>query len=150
MVGGKILLTDSKAAPFTTNATGEATGLNANYLQGKKASEFLPAGGTAVNANALGGKAASEYATGQLLFADISSGKLEGHRGATSVSSSGTEYTITFGSTDVSNCSFTVSPVGDALTGGQLGVAPKAGATSSVIVSGPTGFSGSFDLQVIC
>lgn len=150
--GGKILLTNPSASPFTTNAHGEATGLNANYLQGKTASEFVTTSGTAKNASELGGKPASEYATtGQLLSATVVAGKLEGGKGATAVSASGTSYTVVFGTANVSKCSFTASPVGQALESGQLGVEAASGNASAVVVNGPaTGFAGSFDLQVIC
>lgn len=148
--GGKILLTNANGAPFTTNAHGEATGLNANYLQGKTASEFQLANQPAANANELGGKPASEYAVGGLLFANVAEGKIQSTRGASAVSQSGNSFTVTFGSTNVSKCSFTASPVGAALSGDQLGVEAAAGNASAVVVNGPAGFSGAFDLQVIC
>lgn len=149
--GGKILLTNPNGAPFTTNATGEATGLNANYLQGKKASEFLPANGTATNSNALGGKPASEYATtGQMLFADVNAEqKIVNTRGATAAAKSGESVVVTFGSTNVSKCSFTVSPTGASVSG-QIGVEPSTSNASNVVVNPPSGFKGGFDLQVIC
>lgn len=149
--GGKILLTNPKGAPFTTNATGEATGLNSNYLQGKTASEFVTTSGTAKNSNELGGQPASAYATtGQLLFADVSAEpKILNARGASAVSKTGESFTVTFGSTNVSKCSFTASPVG-ASASGQLGVEPSAGNASAVVVNAPSGFTGGFDLQVIC
>jgi hypothetical protein len=149
--GGKILLTNSKGAPFTTNATGEATGLNANYLQGKTASEFVTASGTAKNSSELGGQPASAYATtGQLLFADISAEpKILNTRGASAVSKAGESFTVTFGSANVSKCSYTASPVG-AAAAGQLGVEASASNPSAVVVNAPSGFTGGFDLQVIC
>lgn len=129
-VGGTITVASSSAAPFTTNGHGEATGLNANYLQGKTASEFAT--------------------TGQLLFADVSPGpKLAATRGATTVAQKERVYTVTFGTTNVSQCSFTASPQGAALDG-SLGVAVATGNTSAVEVSAPSGFSGGFDLQVVC
>lgn len=155
--GGQILLTNSNAAPFTTNAHGLAAGLNANYLQGKQASEFQLANQPAENANKLGGQPASSYVNaGQLLFAEVvpasagSEYKLEGNRGATAVSASGGTVTVTFGTTNVSKCSYTASPVGAALSSGQIGVAPAGGNTSAVAVSLPSGFGGGFDLQVVC
>lgn len=150
LTGGKILLTNPNGAPFTTNAHGEATGLNANYLQGKTASEFQLANQPAANANALGGKPASEYAIGGLLFADVSEGKIQHTRGATAVSQSGNSFTVTFGSVNVSQCSFTASPAGAVLSGAQLGVEAASGNASAVVVNAPSGFSGAFDLQVIC
>jgi hypothetical protein len=148
--GGKILLTNPNGAPFTTNAHGEATGLNANYLQGKTAGEFQLANQPAANANALGGKPASEYAVGGLLFANVAEGKIQSTRGASAVAQSGNSFTVTFGSTNVSKCSFTASPVGAVLSGAQLGVEAASGNASAVVVNTPGGFSGAFDLQVIC
>lgn len=152
--GGTILLKNAAGAPFTTNAHGVASGLNANYLQGKQASEFQLASKPAANAEdsaKLGGKPASEYATmGQLLFARVGpEGAIVATRGATAVAKSGSTYTITFGSTDVSKCSYTASPLG--VPGeGQIGVAPVTGNVSEVAVSLPVKDIGGFDVQVIC
>jgi hypothetical protein len=149
--GGKILLTNSTASPFTTNAHGEATGLNANYLQGKTAADFLPATGTAANSTQLGGKPATEYATnGQLLFADVAGGKIVNNRGASAVTPSGEDFIVAFNATDVSKCAYTVSPTGAALASGQLAVEPTAGHTNEVTVNVPATFKAGFDLQVIC
>jgi hypothetical protein len=151
-IGGSIIVGNSSAAPFTTNGHGEAKGLNANYLQGKQASEFQLANQPAANANELGGQPPSSYvSTGQLLFADIGPGPvIQNTRGATTVSQLETAYTVTFGTTNVSKCAYTASPQGTALTTGQLGVAASTSNTSAVIVSAPSGFSGGFDLQVVC
>lgn len=154
-VGGEILLRNPNGAPFTTNAHGVATGLNANFLQGRQASEFQLAGqpaANAANAEKLAGQPASAYVSaGQLLFANVVSGpKLEGARGATAVTQSGTAYTITFGTSDVSKCAFTASPRGAALTGGQLGVEPSSKSKSDVVVNTPSGFDGGFYLQITC
>jgi hypothetical protein len=154
--GGEILLRNTGGAPFTTNAHGVAAGLNANYLEGKQANEFQLANQPAANANALGGHPASSYvSTGQLLFADVGAGPvLEGHRGATAVTQStggsGTTYTVTFGTANLVACSFTASPQGAALTGGQLGVEGSPSNPSTVIVRAPASFTGGFDLQVVC
>lgn len=154
-VGGEILLRNPNGAPFTTNAHGVATGLNANYLQGKQASEFQLAGKPAADSEKLAGQPASAYvAAGALLFANVAKGTsgptLQSTRGATAVKQSGSEYTVTFGSTNISKCSFTASPQGAALTTGQLGVASSTTSLDDVIVSAPTGFDGGFDLQVVC
>lgn len=151
-VGGQILLTNPNGAPFTTNAHGEATGLNANYLQGKQASEFQLASKPAANSEALGGVPASEYAkTSQLLFADVSStGTILSTRGATAASTSTNSFTVTFGTLNVSKCSFTASPQGAALAGGALGVEASGSSTSAVVVNAPAGFTGGVDLQVVC
>ncbi len=150
--GGTILVGNSSAAPFTTNGHGVATGLNANYLQGKQASEFQLAAQPAANANELGGQPASSYvSTGQLLFADVAPGPvIQNTRGATSVGQSETTYTVVFGTTNVSKCAYTASPQGAALSAGQLGVAASSTNAGAVVVSAPSGFSGGFDLQVTC
>jgi hypothetical protein len=150
--GGTILVGNENAAPFTTNGHGEAKGLNANYLQGKQASEFQLASQPAANANELGGQPAGAYVgTGQLLFAVVGPGPaLQSTRGATSVGQLETTYTVVFGTANVSKCAYTASPQGAALTSGQLGVAASATNASAVVVSAPTGFTGGFDLQVVC
>jgi hypothetical protein len=149
--GGEILLTDPSGAPFTTNAHGEAKGLNANYLQGKEAKEFQLANQPAANANELGGKPASEYAVGALMFADVSpAGTILNTRGASAAAKEGESFKVTFGTADVSKCSFTASPTEAALTSGQLGVEPSSGNASAVVVRPPASFSGGVDLQVIC
>jgi hypothetical protein len=128
--GGTITVGSSTAAPFTTNGHGEATGLNANYLQGKTASEFA--------------------STGQLLFADVAPGpKLGATRGATTVTQKELVYTVTFGTTNLSQCSLTASPQGASISG-SLGVAISSTSPSAVEVTAPSGFTGGFDLQVIC
>lgn len=153
-VGGEILLRDTNGAPFTTNAHGVATGLNANFLQGKQAGEFQLASqpaAKAVDSEKLAGQPASAYvSTGQLLFADVSAGpKLTAARGATAVAQASTVYTVTFGTADVSKCAFTASPQGAALSG-QLGVEASAKSKSDVIVNAPVGFNSGFYLQVVC
>jgi hypothetical protein len=151
-VGGSIQVGSSSDAPFTTNGHGEAKGLNANYLQGKQASEFQLASQPAANASELGGQPASAYvSTGQLLFADVGPGPvIQSTRGATTVGQLESTYTVAFGTTNVSKCAYTASPQGAALTSGQLGVAASAANTSAVVVSAPSGFNGGFDLQVVC
>jgi hypothetical protein len=154
-LGGKILLTNPTAAPFTTNAHGEASGLNANYLQGKEAKEFQLAKEPAANANDLGGKPAAEYlTTGQMLFADVSDvaseAKIVSTRGATTVTQSSETFTVTFGSANLSKCALTASPIGAALSSGQLGVEVSTSNASEAIVSAPGSFTGGFDLQIVC
>lgn len=151
--GGTIQLTNTEGAPFTTNARGVATGLNSNYLQGKEASAFQLAANPAakaVEAEKLGGKAASEYVTtAQVLFATVANEKIENTRGVTSVSKSGSTYTVVFGG-EVSKCAYTASPEGAALESGALGVAPTPSNADGVNVILPTGYTGGFDLQVDC
>lgn len=152
--GGTIQLANPQGAPFTTNAHGVATGLNANYLQGQEASAFQLASkpaAKAVEAEKLGGKTASEYVTtGQLLFATVAGEKLQNTRGATALTRpNATTYTVTFGG-DVSKCAYTASPEGAAIETGSIGVAPTAGNANAVNVLLPAGYNGGFDLQVSC
>lgn len=160
-VGGSIHLANPKGAPFTTNATGVATGLNANFLQGHPATDFLGVTAQAADSARLGGIAASSYVqtsqlsgyaqTNQLLFAVVSqNGALGANRGATAAASTGgTGYTVTF-SSNVSRCSYTASPTGPALTGGQLGVALDTTNPDVVDVTSPAALPQGFHLQVIC
>jgi hypothetical protein len=131
---GRIEVGNTAGAPFTTNATGVATGLNADKVDGKDAAEFAAAGDvTALNASFLAAQVAAN-------------GTLGNGRGAVSSSVNGNTYTVKF-NRDVSKCSFTASPVGSTPTD-----APSVEATSntadSVNVTLPG--QGSFHLQVIC
>jgi hypothetical protein len=139
-VGGVILLSNKAGAPLTTNATGVATGFNANFLQGKQASEFIPQS-----------KESSFAQTNQLLFAAVSqTGVLGATRGATAAAQTGAQaYTISF-NVNVSKCSFTASPLGAALTTGSLGVALDATNPDVVDVSAPSALTQGFNVQVIC
>jgi hypothetical protein len=159
--GGTIRMSSTKSAPFTTNATGLATGLNANYLQGKQASAFLGATAQAADSAKLGGVAASGYvqtsqlssyvAQGQLLFAVVTqNGSLGATRGATaSVATNATSYKVTF-SANVSKCAFTASPTGGALSTGSIGVGPDTGSPNVVDVNAPSALPQGFNLQVTC
>lgn len=149
--GGTILLSNPTGAPFTTNAHGVATGLNANYLEGKKASAFQLSSEPAADSSKLGGKAPSYYLNeGSVLFANVSSAaKIEAGRGAKSAVKTGSTFTVTFES-DVSKCSYSASPAGAALSAGQLGVGPASGNAKGVDVYLPSGYTGGFDLQVDC
>lgn len=169
-LGGTIHVANTKGAPFTTNATGVATGLNANFLQGKQASAFLGATAQAADSAKLGGVPASSYVQtsqlssyaqtsqlggyaqqSQLLFAVVSqNGSLGATRGASSASAtSSSSYTVTF-SGNVSKCSYTASPTGPALTSGSLGVAADASNPDVVDVNAPSSLPQGFHLQVIC
>jgi hypothetical protein len=116
--------------PFVTNATGVATGLNADRVDGKQAADFaaasdlgfaaIPAAGTSVTAG----------------------------KGATSVSRSGTgpfDYAVVF-NRDVSACSFTATAVG---APAALGVTPPVAATPNTVTVTATAAT-AFHLQVIC
>jgi hypothetical protein len=87
---GSITSSNKNAAPFTTNATGVATGLNADNVDGQGAAQIQTSAVQAAN-----------------LFAVIgSTGTLGANRGVTSVSHSSTGvYTVTT-SSSVSSCAF--------------------------------------------
>jgi hypothetical protein len=135
---GRIETGSPTGAPFTTNATGVATGLNADRVDGKEAADFAPAADVTALA-------------GSLLFAAVSeTGTLGASRGGVSASKAATPsnvYTVKFNK-DVSKCSFTASPVGSAATQ-ALGVAGTPNAADSVNVDTGTA-ANSFHLQVIC
>lgn len=159
-VGGTIHLQNTNGSPLTTNATGVATGFNANYLQGRTASQFLGVSQQAADSAKLGGAAASSYvqttqlsgyAQGQLMFADVTQGgSLGNNRGATTAAQTGTAaYTVTF-SSNVSKCSYTASPVGPALSSGSIGLALDTSNPDIVNVNSPAALPQGFSLQVIC
>jgi len=137
---GRIETGNPTGAPFTTNATGVATGLNADKVDGKDAADFAPA----ADVTAL---------SGSLLFAAVGAdAAVGGSRPATGVTATkaanpSNVYTVNFGK-DISKCSFTASPVGSAATQAP-GVAATPGNANAVNVdTGAT--AGSFHVQVIC
>jgi hypothetical protein len=129
---GAISVGDATAAPFTTNATGKVTNLNADKLDGKDSTDF---------------------ATGALYFADVSAtGTLGNNRGAASAGAPNSDlnFTVTFG-TDVSKCSFTATPnAATAAAGTALAVSASTSDPKAVVVDeeGTTAFA--FHLQVLC
>jgi hypothetical protein len=131
--GGRIEVGDTTGAPFTTNATGTATGLNADKVDGKEAADFA--------------------ATGDLLTAVVAdNGTLERGRGATAAtqtSNPADNYRVTF-NRDVSTCAYTVSPQGGPADA-AFGVRSPADNKSQVVVDEPDGGAQrGFHLQVIC
>ena len=129
-------------APYTTNATGDATGLNADRVDGKEAADFA----AAADVTAL---------QGSLLFAVVAdtgagdNATLGGNRGATAVTENGDDYVVTF-NRDVSKCSFTATATGnsngDAI---PLAAAPVSSQANQASVTASAG-DPSFNLQVIC
>ena len=152
-LGGRILLTNHSGAPFTTNATGVATGLNANFLQGHQASDFITKQQQAADSAKLGGTPASGYVQkGSLMFAVVdAAGKLQANRGATAtLKTAPTTYAVAFNG-NISKCATTASPVGPALKDGSLGVAPDAKfPMNAVDVRAPSPLTQGFELQVVC
>jgi len=141
--GGFIETGNTAGAPFSTNATGVAKGLNADRVDGKDAADLA-------DAETLTGKKATDFAaSGDLLFAAVSAtGTVSASRPSTGVTASvtGSTYTVNFGK-DVSKCSFTASPLGPT-TPDAPGVAPTTGTVNAVTVE--TSAPGPFHLQVIC
>jgi hypothetical protein len=132
---GRIEVGNPAGAPFTTNATGVATGLNADKIDGKEAAEFAPAADvTALSAG--------------LLFAQVAADGTLGanRRGAVSSSVATNVYTVKF-NRDVSKCAYAASPVGSpSATAPGVTATPNAVDSVNVELSAP----GSFHLQVIC
>jgi len=132
---GRIDVGNPAGAPFTTNATGVATGLNADKVDGKEAADFAPAADvTALSAG--------------LLFAQVAADGTLGanRRGAVSSSVAVNTYTVKF-NRDVSKCAYTASPVGSpSATAPGVNATPNAVDSVNVELSAP----GSFHLQVIC
>ena len=140
--GGRIETGNAAGAPFTTNATGVATGLNADRVDGKEAADFA----AATDVTAL---------QGSLLFAAVTdagpgdNATLGGNRGATAVTENGDDYVVTF-NRDVSKCSFTATATGSAAVDAvALAAAPVGGQVNQASVTA-SGGEPSFNMQVIC
>ena len=120
---GRIEAGNTNAAPFTTNATGVATGLNSDKLDGKDASDIVA------------------DAQAQNRFAAVAAnGALGNQRGATSASrtAAGT-YRVVFGA-DVSKCALQAT-VNTTAAGEQafIGAALAAANTVEVVTRDATG-----------
>ena len=134
---GRITVKDTTGAPFTTNATGVATGLNADKVDGKDASDLA---------------AAADLAWAAVAAAD---GKLAAHRGATEAkiadATAGT-YSVTF-AREVKACSFSATATGGTANGDvAFAVTPSATDAKTVLVDqadDPADRS-DFHLQVVC
>ena len=101
---GRITSGNTKAAPFTTNATGVATGLNADQVDGKGADDIAKAAHDDAVA------VATAAVQGSTSFAAIGAdGTLGGKRGASSSSTTGTgTYSVVFAN-DISACAIQVT-----------------------------------------
>jgi hypothetical protein len=143
------------AKPFTTNATGVATGLNADRVDGKRADEFLGKTEKAADAGKLDGKNSAEFAAaGDLLFAAVTStGNVAASRGGTTTATvTGTTFTVTFPK-DVSKCSFSATQNGVAAIPGLALAASSAGTNKVSVDEAATPVLATpvpFHLQVIC
>ena len=142
--GGRIEVGgDHTGAPFTTNATGVATGLNADQVDGKSATDFAPATSLTFAIVSDAGGTATPTATGPTT-PTVTESTVDGNA----------VYVVDM-KRDVSKCSYTASPSGSA-TSQAPGVAPVAGQPNQVTVNmGSSGTPsapnrGSFHLQVMC
>src|SRR6201999_1756316 len=110
-LGGTITTKDATGSPFTTNATGVATGLNADRVDSHDASDFAMA---------------ADFLSAMVTLPATGAPTVTG-RGATAVTDDPTAgtFTVTFNK-DVSKCSYTASPAGGA-TAVAPGVAPAPG-----------------------
>jgi hypothetical protein len=132
--GGRIETGNTAGAPFTTNATGVATGLNADRVDGKEAADFAAATDVKTLSDGLLDAQVSDTGT-------VSANS----RGAVSATVNVNVYTVKF-NRDVSKCSYTASPQGASVA--QVpGVAPAAAADSVTV---DMGAARAFHLQVIC
>jgi hypothetical protein len=126
---GTITVKDTTGAPFTTNATGVATGLNADKVDGNDATDFA--------------------AAGDLLFAAVSSSAALGaNRGAVGASGGAGSYTVKL-NRDVSACSFTATTTD---TPAPVAVTPPTAAAKDTVTvtTGDPAAAHAFHLQVIC
>lgn len=135
---------DKTGAPFTTNATGVATGLNADKIDGKEAADFAPA-------TSLTFAAISDDTTGTPTATGPTTPTV-----TLSTTGDNAVYTVDL-KRDVSKCSFTASPVGSASpVAAGISVVPNQPNQVAVnwggseITPTPAARRGSFHLQVIC
>ena len=141
--------------PFTTNATGVATGLNADEVDGKSADDLLAKDGKAADADKLDGRESASFANaGDLAFAIVSAaGNVSAGRGAVSaaVDPATDTFTVVF-DRDVSKCSYTVTESGGTASGADFAATAAAGNERAVTVDSTTdgGDAVPFNLQVIC
>jgi hypothetical protein len=134
--GGRIEVKDTSGAPFTTNATGVATGLNADAVDGKSATDFA--------------------AAGDLAWAAVSTdGKLTANRGATEAkltdAATGT-YAVTF-AREVKACSYSVTAAGTTANADvAFAASPSASDAKTVLVDQADDATKrtDFHLQVVC
>jgi hypothetical protein len=133
--GGYIEADGANAKPFTTNAHGVATGLNADQVDGESATDIttaaaannpigqVSAGGTLSNARGIG--TTVDHTTG--------SGK----------------YTLTFNK-DISKCSATANET-ELTDPGVISLAPQSATTIEVDTRGGAGLADRpFDISVVC
>jgi hypothetical protein len=125
---GTITSGNVAAAPFTTNAHGVATGLNADQVDGKNAEDITKDATTAAHTDAVA------TAQGLTSFAAVGGdGTLGGKRGATASATTGTgTYTVAFAN-DISACAIQVTEA--TVTSAGAAAAQLAGDKKTVNVS---------------
>ena len=135
--GGRIETGDTSGAPLTTNATGVATGFNADKVDGRDASDLASPSDT--------------------LFAAVNADGTLAGGGPEATASSRTDaatqtYMVTFGR-DVSKCAFTANVVGasaDFSLGVEAGPAANQARVDERDASAGNTDGRGFHLQVIC
>jgi hypothetical protein len=136
--GGFIQVDGANAKPFTTNAHGVATGLNADQVDGQSATDIV---GSALAAN----PTAQVKADGTLLAS-------RGVTGTVSHTAASGKYTLTF-SKDISKCTATATQT-DLTDPGVTALAPQSTTTIQVDTHGGTGTGAladrPFNLVVTC
>jgi hypothetical protein len=131
--------------PFVTNATGVATGLNADEVDGRDGADLLGKTEKAADADKLDGADSADFARkSDLLFARVGAGDTVSGRGAVSATTVGNTTTVTF-SQDVNNCSFTATDN----EGAPQPLSAVSTGARTVDVTG-TADPRPFHLQVIC
>ena len=138
------------AKPFTTNATGVATGLNADRVDGRSGDDLLGKTEKAADADKVDGVDGADLArAGDMLFARVEGDgtTVQGSRpsGVTAAAVGGDSSRVTFGK-DVSACSFTATESDGAPSGETIATSVSG---SSVTVAFETARQ-AFHLQVIC
>jgi hypothetical protein len=139
------------AKPFTTNATGVATGLNADRVDGRSGEDLLGKTEKAADADKIDGVDGAALArAGDLLFARVASNGIDvaGSRpsGVSAAPQGAAATRVTFPK-DVSACSFTATEGGTTPSGDSISVASAGG--QAVDVTFQTARQ-PFHLQVIC
>jgi hypothetical protein len=142
------------ARPFTTNATGVATGLNADELDGRSADDFLARDAKATDADRLDGRGSASFAdAADLAFAAVAADGEATGRGVTgaTVDATTNTFTVTF-ARDVGGCSYTATEAGGTASGVAFAAAPVDGEPGSVRVDQSEDGSAPvpFHLQVVC
>lgn len=152
LLGGLITVGNGgdNAKPFTTNATGVATGLNADRVDGRDGADLLGKTEKAADADKLDGRTSASFASaGDLLFArvaangtDVASSR---PAGATAAPVDADTTRVSFAK-DVSACSFTATVSGATATQAVSTSSAGGGAVDVNFESARA----PFNLQVIC